>query len=480
MANLYLARFAGPEGFEKLVAIKRIHEHLSANPEFIQMFIDEARLAARIAHPSVAQVLELGTVGHSYFIAMEYVEGETLTSVVRLVKPEYPISARIIANAAAGLHAAHELRSAQGQLLQVVHRDVSPGNILITYEGAVKVVDFGVARARGKLHSTAVGVVKGKLAYMSPEQAEHREVDRRADIFALGIILYELTTWHRLFRAETESETVAKVCQCEIVPPSVFVDDYPPQLETIVLRALRKDPDLRYQTAQELSQDLEQFIVSCGAPVPQSVVGELMASLFSERMQEKQAMISACADLPEIPDLQEPQTGSSLSLEAVGPRRRGRLVVIALVVALVLGGGVAGYLMWRKPPVQVKVTTPQVDAARRVDAAPARPRPDVAVPEKLVKISIRVTPATAKIAVDGVDVGNPYEVRQKAGTGTARVEISAPKHLSQTIDVPLAEGGSWVIALQPERKAIIKVRPKKPGGEDPLFPSPYKNKKGKK
>jgi eukaryotic-like serine/threonine-protein kinase len=463
MANLYLARFLGPDGFEKLVAIKRIHEHLTENPEFVQMFIDEARLAARINHPNVAQVLELGTVGKSYFIAMEYVEGETLTSVLRLVKPQYPVGARILANAAAGLHAAHELRSSAGQLLQVVHRDVSPSNLLITYEGSVKVVDFGVARARGKMHSTAVGTVKGKLAYMAPEQAQHQEIDRRADIFALGIILYELTTWQRLFRADTEQETVAKVVECKIPPPSVMVDDYPSELEEIVLRALQKDPAKRYQTAQQMEQELEQFIVSSGTAVPPSAVGDLMISLFADRQQEKKEMIRTCADFAEIPEL-EPETDGSLSLAPQARRRWPAMLLGLLVLALV---SIAAALVLKDRGRALDVKTPEATT---------------------IRITISVTPAGAKIVVGGKEVPNPYEARQPRGNGVAPVSVSAPGHISQRFGLPLAEGGSWVIALREEPTSMpvqvdagapvpkIKhtLKPKKKKKKDePLFPNPY-------
>jgi eukaryotic-like serine/threonine-protein kinase len=493
MANLYLARFTGPDGFEKLVAIKRIHEHLADNQEFIRMFIDEARLVARIAHPSVAQTLELGVVGRSYFIAMEYVEGETLNAILQKIKPEYPVSARIVANAAAGLHAAHELRNADGGALHVVHRDVSPSNILVSYEGAVKVVDFGVARARGKLSQTAVGALKGKLAYMSPEQTTLGQIDRRSDIFALGIILYEMTTWRRLFRAPNESDTIAKVAKCEIPPPSSFLDDYPPQLETIVMKALKKNPDERYQTAGELSRDLEQFIVTWGTAVPPEAVGEVMKTLFAKRIEEKKQMLRNCTNLPEVQalDISHTGTGSSISLRLGAsaiftPQHRWKTLAIALVALLALGGAAfAGYHLFGK---RGKSTGGQakIEPPPKVDSAPRE-----------IKISIRVTPPEATIEIGGVAVKNPYEVRHKAGTGTEKVVISAPSFRSQSFDLPLAEGGSWVVALEPQpqtpaTKPVAKVGPvpkvkggkrkdpKKTKTDDDLFPSPYKIKSKKK
>jgi serine/threonine-protein kinase len=291
MANLYLAKFASRDGFEKMVAIKRIHEHLSDEKMFIEMFVDEARLAARISHPNVAQVIELDYIDASHFIAMEYVEGESLAALLRRTRPKPALCARIVANAAAGLHAAHELRGRDGKLLNVVHRDVSPHNILISYDGAVKVVDFGVARARGNLQITAAGTLKGKFGYMSPEQVQSGEMDRRADIFALGIVLFESTTRRRLFKGEDEQGTMAKVLRCEVPPPSTIREEYPETLEKIVLKALRPDPEDRYQTAEEMQLALEAYMMETGMPVLPSAVARLMKEIFPDNMAEKELVL---------------------------------------------------------------------------------------------------------------------------------------------------------------------------------------------
>jgi len=287
MANLYLARLAGREGFTKEVAIKRIHEHLSDQAEFIQMFIDEARLAARISHPNVVQVIELDCVDASFYIAMEYVDGESLHAILRRCRPDPVLAARIIANAAAGLHAAHELRSPDGEPLGVVHRDVSPQNILISYQGAVKVVDFGIARARGNLHTTEANSRKGKVAYMSPEQVMADPLDCRADVFALGIVLYEITTYRRLFKAENEAGTMIKVVRGDVPPPSSVCPGYPPDLEAIVIKALDRDPDRRHQSAEALQADLERYIIGSKTLVLASLLAELLQTTFSDRIAEK-------------------------------------------------------------------------------------------------------------------------------------------------------------------------------------------------
>jgi serine/threonine-protein kinase len=291
MANLYLARLAGPDGFEKLVAIKRIHEHLSHETDFITMFADEARLVARISHPNVVQVLELGFHKSSYFIAMEYVEGESLGALLGREGPPFAVCARIVANAAAGLHAAHQLRGRDGKLLGVVHRDVSPDNILVSYDGAVKVVDFGVAKARGNLYVTSIGTLKGKFSYMAPEQLKLDNIDCRADIFALGIVLHEITTRQHLFRAGSEQATMANVEKAPIPLPSRLVPGYPPALEAIVMRALERDPLARYQTAEAMQADLERYIVGTGNPVLSGAIADLMRRAFADRIEAKLALL---------------------------------------------------------------------------------------------------------------------------------------------------------------------------------------------
>ena len=359
MADVYLARFTGPDDFEKLVAIKRIHAHLSEELDFIKMFVDEARLAARLNHPNVAQVIELGAVGKSHFIAMEYVDGESLTALIRRSQPSLEICARIVSHAAAGLHAAHELRGTDRVLLNVVHRDVSPQNILISYDGTIKVVDFGVARARGNLHTTSAGMVKGKFAYMAPEQARLAEVDRRADIFALGIVLYEITTRHRLFKAPSDAETVAKVLRSEIVPPSHLIPGYPMRLESILLKALARDPNARYQTAEELQEALETFIFESDTPVLPNTLAKLMRQVFADRIEQKRELLVRCQAQREEQTVPDAEMGTSPSLSMGGrtvsqaqaeiesERRRRRATWVAGAIAVTFAVlGSAGVWLW--------------------------------------------------------------------------------------------------------------------------------------
>ncbi|MBN2358166.1 MAG: serine/threonine protein kinase [Deltaproteobacteria bacterium] len=306
MATLYLGRVLGPAGFQKLVAIKRIHPHLAKEKSFVDMFLDEARIAAGIQHPNVAQIYELGQQGRNYFLVMEYIEGESfarfarahMTNQARAGKPaRMPIreSTAIVADAAAGLHAAHELCAPDGTLLGVVHRDVSPHNILLTYDGHVKLVDFGVAKARGRISTTTDKSLKGKLAYMSPEQVRGKEVDRRSDIFALGIVLYEMTCSRRLFKNESEVDTIRQILDGAIQPPHELIPGYPQALEQVVLKALSYDRGRRYRTAEEMHRELQQVLHELGPPVTAADIGHLMRSAFGDRIRLKQRLRESSA-----------------------------------------------------------------------------------------------------------------------------------------------------------------------------------------
>ncbi len=291
MAEVFLAKQTGIGGFERLVCIKRILPHLGEQEDFINMFQDEARIAANLVHPNIAQIYDIGRVQGSYYIAMEYVKGEDLRRIYNQevargrAMPLEP-AAQIIMGAAAGLDIAHRQTSIDGRPLSIVHRDVSPQNILVTYDGHVKIVDFGVAKASGKLAETRIGVLKGKYSYMSPEQAAGDPIDARTDIFALGITLYEVTTGVRLFKRETELETLHAVIDCKVTKPSEIVPRYDREFEQIVMRALAHDPDERYQTANELMRELEKFIVKRGQATGASSLGPYMQDLFAEKLAD--------------------------------------------------------------------------------------------------------------------------------------------------------------------------------------------------
>jgi serine/threonine protein kinase len=295
MAELYLARASGLGGFNKLVALKRILPQYARSADFTAMFLDEARLAARIQHANVAQVYDIGRNEHGLYFTMEYVHGEDIRGIMNAAlrrDGELPLehALTIAIGAAAGLHAAHELVDDRGTLIGLVHRDVSPSNVLVSYGGCVKLIDFGVAKAAGRQTETRVGTLKGKLSYMSPEQCAGRPIDRRSDVFALGVVLYEMTTGTRLYRAEADYELMKRIVEDDAPPPTSRCADYPRELEDIVLRALRRDPAERYPSAQALQLDLEKLARHRRIHTSSVQLGAYIRELFPERTGEPRAV----------------------------------------------------------------------------------------------------------------------------------------------------------------------------------------------
>ncbi|MCK6551664.1 protein kinase, partial [Myxococcota bacterium] len=293
MAEIFLAhRHDTPDD---PIVIKRILPHLIKSAEFVSMFLDEARIAAQLQHPNVVRIDDIGQINGAYYIAMEYVHGEDIRRIYNSaykLQRSLPLShsIRVIAEAASGLAYAHKLTDFAGRPMGVVHRDVSPQNILVTYEGGVKVVDFGIAKAANKVNQTRAGVLKGKYSYMSPEQALGDNIDHRTDIFALGIILYETTTGTRLFKRHNELATLQAIIKCEIMPPAEALPGYPDDLERVLLRALAKDPDDRYSDAQDFSEALFEFLHTSGLYVGPEAIAEFMRDLFKDRLEEEEAI----------------------------------------------------------------------------------------------------------------------------------------------------------------------------------------------
>lgn len=321
MASVHLGRMDGPGGFQKWVAIKRIHPHLIEDDSFVQMFLDEARVAARISHPNVATVFELGKHDDSYWIAMEYLHGEPLRELMRrteelgqVMPPE--IACRVIADAAEGLHAAHELTGKNGERLNLVHRDVTPHNLFVSYDGTTKVVDFGIAKFSSRMSSTRAGTLKGKLAYMSPEQVHGEQIDRRTDVFALGVVLWELTTGQRLFRMESDLDTLAKVQECNVPRPSTLVRGYPIDLEKIVMRALAKNRGERFKTAREFSRALQSLLMRRGLFIASDEVSAYVQAIFQERIQKREAHLRWAAEVTQTISIDRPNLGTAAPTEA--------------------------------------------------------------------------------------------------------------------------------------------------------------------
>lgn len=298
MAAVFLA--VRDDDSSEVVAIKQIHPHLAHDPEFVAMLMDEARIASQIRHPNVIEIrdYQLGEVGAQNYIAMEYAEGETLSLVIRDaiargIKLDYAMSASIGADVAGALHAAHELRGADGQLLEIVHRDVSPQNVILTYLGEIKLTDFGIAKAVGRLQRTQPGEIKGKLAYMAPEQAYGRPVDRRSDLYSLGVVLYELALGRRLFGGKTDAETIRNIIQQNVPPPRSVDPGFPQAYEEVLLALLTADPGQRFQSAGALERALRALSTSLSTGDMTARRGDFLRSLEPDRYRQKRSILSS-------------------------------------------------------------------------------------------------------------------------------------------------------------------------------------------
>jgi len=303
MARVWAARQHGQRGFQKLVAIKTILPHLAEEPEFERMFLDEARIASGVHHPNVCEIYELGEDKRTLYLAMEWVSGDSLSRVLRASGKtealDARIVARIVADACAGVHAAHELTDDDGRQLGVVHRDMSPHNVLLTADGVTKVCDFGVAKALGQLHEqTSAGQLKGKISYMSPEQVTGAPIDRRSDVFSLGCVLYEATTGVRPFKGDRDHMIMHAILSGEVQPPSSIIRSYPPELERIVLRALAHQPILRYPTAERMRFALEEFLTK-GQLVTQSNVAQVVRVRLGEQLERRKERIRQASTVAE-------------------------------------------------------------------------------------------------------------------------------------------------------------------------------------
>jgi eukaryotic-like serine/threonine-protein kinase len=289
MAEVFLARHSGVEGFEKEIVIKRIRPHLSAIPSFVNMFLGEAKLAAQLNHPNIVQIYDLGKIKDSYFIAMEYIAGRDMSAVIpksKLTGIPFPVeyALKIASNVCEALYYAHTKTDALGMPLHIVHRDVSPENIRVAWIGTIKILDFGIAKAATTLHETKTGEIKGKLVYMSPEQVMGKDVDQRADIFSLGVVLYEWLTGLKLFSGENDLAIMNNIIEGKIYPPSYFRDDIPSEVESILMKALEKEPKRRYSNACDMQLDIDTYLAGCEFTPSNIHLANFMKQLFKDEI----------------------------------------------------------------------------------------------------------------------------------------------------------------------------------------------------
>lgn len=387
MAEVWKARKRGEEGFQKIVAIKKILPHLSDDQEFVEMFIDEAKLAAQLNHNNIIHIYDLGKIQNSYFIAMEYVDGQDLKSILKRAQDRgQPISVELAlfigSKIASALDYAHRKRDFDQREMGLVHRDVSPQNVLISHEGDIKLCDFGIAKAASKASHTQAGALKGKLQYMSPEQAWGKAIDRRSDIFALATVIFEMLTGRRLFTGDNEMSILEQVRDARVVPPSQINDEVSPEIDRVVLKALQKEPADRYQTAGEMARDLDSILYSF-RPTPTSAdLAIYMHRLWSEEPsaapppEYAETVVDAPAELRAAPTLvahpTPPPAPAGVPMpawDARSARKEKRSPVIPLTfVALIVAGIVGGYFYVRGRP-----TAPDVVEEQQPQAVAATP-----------------------------------------------------------------------------------------------------------
>ncbi len=422
MAEVFLARSDGPMGFQKKLVVKRILPHFGEDQNFINMFLSEARLAAELNHPNVVQIFDFGQTDGTYYIAMEFIDGPNLRALNKAAREtvgpiSLPLCARIIALAAEGLGYAHDLKNQSGQLMNLVHRDISPDNVLVSRNGAVKVVDFGIAKASTQPHLTKSGVIKGKLAYMPPEQLAREPLDRRADVFALGVVLYELVCGAMPFDATSEVSIIQAIMGTEpLVRASNKRNDLPPVLDSIISKCLEKDVTKRYQSCREFQMELERFIASTGEVVSVADVGKLVEHLFPEDHEvtlqnvlppgglqlDRTHPSSASQERTAPPVPTEASTGlSATSLKPIETGSHTAKSKAPLFAGIGLGAiaiGVGAYLALKPPPPPPKVDPPPV--AVLTPLPPVVVVVDAGVPEPIVD-------AGPTIVVAELDAGLP-------------------------------------------------------------------------
>jgi serine/threonine protein kinase len=421
MAEVWKARMLGPAGFQRTLVVKRILPHLVEDPHLVDMFMSEARLSARLNHANIVQVFELGDVAGEYYLTMEYVRGRDLVSVMRKQlqygPPDPGLGAYVLRDVCRALGYAHALSDDDGRPLKLIHRDVSPSNVMVAFDGAVKLLDFGIAKALADANDnkTQTGTLKGKFGYMAPEQVEGKPFDHRADLFAAGIVLHESLTGRRLFKGQGDLQTIAMVRECRADPPSLLNPQVPPELDRIVLKAIARDPDARYQSGEELASDLDACVreLKWGP--------ERLRSFLFDRFQDESldgtGSELALSDAHTSPD----------PLDRPTLRRGTRLFVLAIAASIALGLGAGGMVLRARRARSI---------ARATASAPSAPRGPV-VPSD-VRVRVSSTPPGAEVFLEdeaGARGRTPLDLRFPRGEHPLKLVLKLDGYRSDTVEV---------------------------------------------
>ncbi|XYI01747.1 protein kinase domain-containing protein [Sorangium sp. So ce1128] len=513
MAEVFLAAHRGPLGFEKLVVIKRLKPGIATEPDVNAMFLDEARLAARLNHPNVVQTYECGQIDDQYYIVMEYLEGHSLDRICRKIDPSRhrAVYLAILSDALAGLHYAHDLMDFNGQPLHVVHRDISPHNIFVTYDGQAKVVDFGIAKWATRDADTSTGVVKGKIRYMAPEQALATMVDRRADVFSMGLIFWELVVGERFWGDLSDVQILQRLTFGEIPQLRERWPAAPEALDRICSRALAMAPEDRYATAAQMREDVEAYLATMGRRPSSAEIGRLIGETFANRRAEVRSAISDqlgrlhadTAEGPEefevlpvledraavpwsqrmpmsqmsqmsqqfaapVPDhtlgddgsredsISNRQTIPTIMVANTKSTKRKALwsaAIAAFSVLLIAGAWAIVTMKWTKSDPLPDV--PEVDPTSTVPTIPPTTPP---INPNLVELRIIATPLDAKIYLDDVELpSNPFFARfSRDGTGH-RIRVTADGYTPEARFVVFTRDEVLTINLRPVMQAPVKA-----------------------
>jgi serine/threonine-protein kinase len=511
MGTVYIARQIGAAGFERLVVMKRVHRQHLGNQEFLTMLRDEAHLASLVKHPNVVPVIDVVESDGELALVMEYVESTALSSLLKMARADgermpWGIVSRVSCDMLAGLHAAHEAVDMRGARLGIIHRDISPQNVIVGMDGMSRLIDFGVAKATHRLTQTRSDSLKGKLGYMAPEQIQGQEIDRRVDIFAAGVALHEAIAGRRLFQGENDFDTMRRILDMPIPTPSNLVPGVPPQLDAVVLKALARNPIERFQTAADFLEALEAAM----PPAPPREVAAYVKLRCGPRMSERRIKLRSLLEgqaapmtLPPVPAIESgPQTQGSLASTVAPARLRSgppdamtdsRIVVtegtmistrsrswvwaaaVAAALVLVLGG--AGVAAWRArplPPQSGPVQVPDAPAAQPTSAPASHPQAPAAAPIA-DGVEIRVVADATILRVSALGM------KRASIAGDSASLVVAPWTGTLEVDALLADGrearaladakGSHEVRLVPQKARPAAARPRgpapKPGGKAP-------------
>jgi serine/threonine-protein kinase len=478
MAEIWLARQSGPVKLERPVVIKRIIASSAEEPAFVEMFLDEARIVSQLSHPNIVQVFELGEHEGSYFIVMEYVPGQNLARVVRAVVKDggsfsIALAVKLIALAADGLGYAHTRKGLDGKPLEIVHRDVSPQNIIITYDGHLKVLDFGIAKAAGRLTRTKTGLVKGKLAYMAPEQALGESISAAADVFALGVMLFELVTGTRLYGSDAGELEIYKQIATQAPMPTARSrkPEVPDDLDRLIAKAMSPHAGLRFADGREMHLALESWLKARSDAPTVADLEELMLALFGERVDELRLELEAANDGRPAEKTREPSSPSAASksmpgntptaVPTVQSRRAGKQgsrasIALAAVGVVALGASLLVVFGLRQPPPAPAPAPAVVEA---------KPAPVPSPPQPPAQPQPAVTPPPPVVAEAAIDAGAPAARPAAVARGKLTLDTSpwTRVYLGKTLlgDTPLIEvavpAGRHTLRLENEGEHVSSV-----------------------